>query len=139
VPVGHSTVWKEIPFSLLAILALGLLGADTYLNGGSDNIISRADGGILLLFLSIFLYYVYTISGRESNDDTGITKYSLPVSSLFIIGGLVGLILGGKMFVDGAVAIALSFGMSEMVIGLTIVAIGTSLPELATSIIAAKK
>jgi cation:H+ antiporter len=121
------------------VLALGFLGADAYFGQGTSNILSRGDGAILLLFFAIFLYYVYTISRGESNDDTGIKKYSLPLSAIFIIGGLVGLFFGGKMFVDGAVTIARSFGMSEMVIGLTIVAVGTSLPEFATSIIAAKK
>jgi len=139
IPVAHSTVWKEIPFSLLAILALGFLGADTYLGNTNNNLISRWDGAVLLLFFAIFLYYVYTISRWESNDDTGIKKYSIPLSTFFIMGWLLGLFFGGKMFVDGAVAIARTFGMSEMVIGLTIVAVWTSLPELATSVIAARK
>lgn len=139
VPVGHSTVWKEIPFSLLAIIVLGISWADTYLEGRTSNILSRWDGSILLLLFVFFLYYVYTISRGEKNEDTGIKRYPLSLSIIFILGGLIGLFIGGKMFVDGATAIARTLGMSEMVIGLTIVAIGTSLPELATSIIAARK
>lgn len=138
-PVKHSTAWKEIPFSLLAILAIGFLWADVFFGQGSTNIISQWDGVILIFFFIIFLYYVANISKIEENDDTGITKYSNWVSSLMILGGLAGLMIGGKMFVDGAVDIAKYFGMSERIIGLTIVAIGTSMPELVTSIVAARK
>lgn len=139
IPVARSTVSKEIPFSILAVLALWFLGADAYFGQGANNVLSRGDGAVLLLFFAIFLYYVYTISRSEDNDDTGIKKYSVWLSTILILGWLVGLFLWGKMFVDGAVLIAQSFGVSEMVIGLTIVAIGTSLPELVTSIIAARK
>ncbi len=114
IPVAHSTVWKEIPFAVLAVLALGFLGADVYFGQWASNILSRGDGAILLLFFAIFLYYVYAISRGENNDDTGIKRYSLPLSTIFIIGGLIGLFFGGKMFVDGAVTIARSFGMSEI-------------------------
>lgn len=138
-PVQHSTAWKEIPFSLLAILAVWLLGADIFFGQGDKNIISQSDGVILLLFFVIFLYYVASISKQEENDDTGIKKYSNWMSLLYILVGLTGLIFGGKIFVDGAVKIAQIFGMSERVIGLTVVAIGTSLPELVTSIVAARK
>lgn len=138
-PVHHSTAWKEIPFSLLAIVTVGLLGADIYFGQGVRNMISRADGVILLFFFVIFLYYVASISKSEENEDTGIKRYSISTSSLMILGGLVGLTLGGKMFVDGAVNIAQVLGMTERVIGLTVVAFGTSLPELVTSIVAARK
>lgn len=69
IPVRDSTVWKEIPFSLLAIVAVGLLGADIYFRQGETNFISRADGFILLLFFVIFLYYVFQISRGEENED----------------------------------------------------------------------
>lgn len=139
VPVRHSTVWREIPFSLLAIIILAILGADMYFWAATTNAISQRDGNILLLLFAVFLYYVYTISRGEKNEDTGIQRYPIWISVLFILWGLVGLFLGWKMFVDGATEIARTLWMSEMVIGLTIVAIGTSLPELATSIIASKK
>lgn len=85
-PVKHSTAWKEIPFSLLAILTVGLLGADIYFGQGVHNLISRADGVILLLFFIIFLYYVASISKTEENEDTGITKYSNWKTFLMIAG-----------------------------------------------------
>lgn len=138
-PVQHSTAWKEIPFSLLAILAVGLLGADVFFEQGTKNIISQSDGFILIFFFVLFLYYVANISKNEDNDDTGIKQYSNWMAFFMIFWGLAALIIGGKMFVDGAVDIAKHLGMSERVIGLTIVAIGTSMPELVTSIVAARK
>lgn len=139
VPVRDSTVWKEIPFSLLAIVAVGLLGADIYFGQGDNNFISRADGFILLLFFVIFLYYVFQISRGEENEDKGVKIYTNWVTFYLIVGGLIGLFVWGNMFVDGAVTIAKLLWMSERVIGLTVVAIGTSLPELVTSIVAARK
>ncbi|MBP7822935.1 calcium/sodium antiporter [Candidatus Gracilibacteria bacterium] len=138
-PVKHSTAWKEIPFSLLAILAVGFLGADTYFGQGEKNIISQGDGVILIFFFILFLYYVANISKGEENEDTGITKYTNLMSFFLIVGGLAALIIGGKMFVDGAVNIAKHLGMSERIIGLTIVAVGTSMPEFVTSVVAARK
>ncbi len=138
-PVKHSTAWKEIPFSLLAILAVGFLGADTYFGQWEKNIISQGDGVILIFFFILFLYYVANISKWEENEDTGITKYTNLMSFFLIVGGLAALIIGGKMFVDGAVNIAKHLGMSERIIGLTIVAVGTSMPEFVTSVVAARK
>ncbi len=139
IPVSRSTVWKEIPFSLLAIVLVGLLGADMYFSQSGTNIISKRDGFVLLFFFAVFLYYIASISKSEENTDTGIKKYSNSMSLLMIGGGLAGLMVGGKLFVDGAVDMAHLLGMSERVIGLTIVAIGTSMPELVTSIVAARK
>lgn len=93
-PVQYSTAWKEIPFSLLAIVAVGLLGADVFFGQGNQNIISQSDGFILLLFFAIFLYYVAGISKQEENDDTGIKKYSNWMSLFYIIVGLAGLVFG---------------------------------------------
>jgi cation:H+ antiporter len=139
IPVGRSTVLKEIPFSLLAIVLVGLLGADMYFSQSETNIISQRDGFVLLFFFAVFLYYIASISKSEENTDSGIKKYSNAMATLMIGGGLAGLMFGGKLFVDGAVQIAHLLGMSERVIGLTIVAIGTSMPELVTSIVAARK
>lgn len=139
IPVSRSTVWKEIPFSLLAIILVGLLGADIFFGQGDTNVISQADWVILIFFFILFLYYIAGISKGEENTDTGIKKYSNSMSLLMIGGGLAGLMVGGKLFVDGAVDIAHILGMSERVIGLTIVAIGTSMPEFVTSIVAARK
>ncbi|MFZ1749507.1 MAG: calcium/sodium antiporter, partial [Saprospiraceae bacterium] len=135
-----NTVLKEIPLSVLAAIILYVMVNDVALEGDAQNMISIADGIILLAFMAIFMYYLVHLaqtSGEE--EDLEILHMSKEKSLLYIIGGLLFLIGGGKLFVDGAVEIALKLGMSKAVIGLTIVAIGTSLPELATSVVAALK
>src|SRR5690606_34065025 len=101
---------------------------------------TRTDGMLLLLFFSIFMAYNIIISKKTSDDayvETG--NYTYWGAALFILLGLGGLVLGGRLIVVGAVSIAESFGLSERVIGLTIVSIGTSLPELATSVMAVRR
>ena len=136
----RNTVWKEIPLCLLATLVLGAMANDILIDGAGLSILSRIDGFILIAFFVIFLYYTFGIAKVSGGDsDIEIKKYSLGKSTLFILLGLAGLVLGGQWIVDGAVKIAEYFGISQSLIGLTIVAVGTSLPELATSAIAAYK
>ena len=140
--VQHSTTWKEIPFSLLAVITLLIFSITYSLDKLSLNSIFRFEGIILLLFFAIFLYYVFELS--KNKTDTKNKKIDIKLLSntkivVYIVLGLIGLYLGGKWTVEGAVALARLFGMSEYFISLTIVAIGTSLPELITSIIAALK
>jgi cation:H+ antiporter len=136
--VQSSTVWKEIPFSLLAALLLFIL-ANNFLFSG-DPVLTRYDGIILMALFAGFLYYVATqLKSDPSADKIPNKDYSNLKISLLILGGLAGLVLGGKLVVDNAVAMAQSLGVSEKIIGLTIVAAGTSLPELATSVVAAMK
>lgn len=141
VQANKNTVWKEIPFGLLAALVLVILASDKVLNGAYDSVLSRGDGLILLSFFIIFLYYTFSISKANHDDtqDDNIQSYTYIKSFAYILGGLVALFFGGKWIVDGAVSIAEYFGLSQSLIGLTIVAIGTSLPELATSAVAAYK
>ncbi|MBU0661340.1 calcium/sodium antiporter [Patescibacteria group bacterium] len=136
--VKEGTTFKEIPFALLAITMVALMGNDIFFEGGGINVISRIDGIILLSFFIIFIYYTYGIS-KVSGEQEGIKMYSWTQSLTMFILGLAGLTIGGKLIVDNAVNIAILGGMSEALIGLTIVAVGTSLPELATTIIAVKK
>lgn len=136
----RNTVLKEIPLSVLAAIIMYFMVNDIKYAGESKDIISFSDGIILLGFMAIFMYYLVNLaktSGEE--EDISIINMTKFKSLLYIIGGLVLLIGGGKLFVDGAVELALNFGMSKAVTGLTIVAIGTSLPELATSVVAAFK
>ncbi|HOX97070.1 MAG TPA: calcium/sodium antiporter, partial [bacterium] len=136
----QNTVWKEIPFSLLAILVLGTLVNDQFIDGGPISILSRIDGFILLAFFIIFFYYIIGISkGDKSAAEADLKEMATWKSFLYIALGLVGLMFGGKWVVDGAVAIATALNISQSLIGLTIVAVGTSLPELATSAVAAYK
>lgn len=136
--VQSSTVWKEIPFSLFAAIALFFL-ANNYVLAKSNEL-SLWDSIILLVFFAAFLYYVATqLKSEPSLDTQEIKDYSTQKIWGLIVIGLVGLVGGGKLVVDNAVSMAQSLGVSEKIIGLTIVAAGTSLPELATSVVAAMK
>lgn len=138
VTVRHSTLRKEIPLSLIAALSLIALGSKSIAT------ITRGDGVVLLLFFVIFLSYVLEMAkkDREMFDELAVTKESnIPIwlSFIYMVGGLLGLSLGGRWIVNGAVEIARAFKVSEKFIGLTIVASGTSIPELATSLVASIK
>lgn len=140
--VNKATVSKEIPLSLLAVLATFFLVNDKIIDNASVSFLSRADGFVLILFFSIFIYYTFGISRVKTGvlDSIGeekIKTYNSLVSFGMIMIGLVGLFLGGKWIVEGAIEFAKMFEVSETLIGLTIVAIGTSLPELAASGMAA--
>lgn len=140
--IGEGTMSKEIPLVILSSLVLFFFANDKLLDGSSANIISRIDGLVLLCFFLIFMRYTFAIahSGTEQADgQQEIKLMPLWKSSIYVLAGLAGLILGGRLFVDGASGIARALGVSESVIGLTLVAGGTSLPELATSVIAAMK
>ena len=141
IKVGESTLSKEIPLVVLASIALAFCANDVLIDGGLSNSISRIDGLIMLCFFLIFMRYTFAIAhnGNEDMEDGKIKELPMWKSILFIVGGLVGLVFGGQWFVDGASGIASSLGVSESTIGLTIVAGGTSLPELATSVTAALK
>ena len=138
--VRKSTVWKEIPFALLAVVVLAFLASDALIDGAATSWLTRIDGLILISFFAIFLYYIVGIA-KQSPEDTleKPADLSLMRSGLLILVGLIGLVVGGKWIVDGAIVFAQSLGVSQALIGLTIVAIGTSLPELATSVVAAYK
>lgn len=136
--VHHGTVWKEIPLAILAALLILILANDEWLDGAPTSIISRSDGMVLLCFMVIFLVYTFEIARKGTPDAVeSVQKLPMWMSILMVVGGLVGLYFGGKWFVEGASNIARNLGVSERVIGLTIVAIGTSLPELVTSATAA--
>ena len=140
--VGDGTMSKEIPLVILASVVLALFGNDILLDGGTANVISHIDGLVLLFFFLIFMRYTFAIArngGEEAGEEQKIKSMPVWKSALFILGGLAGLVGGGQLFVEGASGIARTLGVSESVIGLTLVAGGTSLPELATSITAALK
>ncbi len=144
--ISRATVAKDIPLSLLASIALPALALDTVFSGSADgDILSHGDGIVLLCFFAIFMAYTFSMakSGRidgVGEESEGATpQLSGLRTTLYIVLGIAGLIGGGELFVDGACGIARSLGVSEAVIGLTLVAGGTSLPELATSVVAARK
>lgn len=137
--VQSNTVWKEIPLALLAAIMVFFLGNDALLDGVNFSILSRTDGFALMGFFLVFIYYTFGLAKQEQKEEGDVTIYSWSLSIFFVLLGLVGLVLGGKLLVDNAIILARIAGMSEALIGLTIVAVGTSLPELVTSIIATLK
>ncbi len=139
-----NTSRKEIPLSLLAALVVGFLANDLLIDGNTRySGLTRIDGLILIAFFSLFMVYIFSIAKEKDveivTELDEMKKMSKLKSIVYIILWLVGLAVWGKWIVDGAVQIATFFGVSQSLIGLTIVAIWTSLPELATSAIAAYK
>jgi cation:H+ antiporter len=137
--VQKNTVKYEVPLSLLAAVVLYVLVNDVMLWGGEVNILSRWDAIVLLLFFGLFMLYIYRTMSRTTDLEEGepIKIYSTWTSVGMVVLGLAMLIGGGELVVDNAIDIAHHFHLSERLIGLTILAAGTSLPELATSAVAA--
>ena len=133
--VKRSIIAKEFPFAIMGAFVLIVLGYDSKYHNYPDNVLTRADGIMLLVLLGIFMYYLIelALTSRKNGTDEEeeIKTYSMPKS--------IGIVLGGDWVVDAASDIAITFGMSQSMVGLTIVAVGTSLPELVTSIVAARK
>ena len=129
---------REIPFNLLASIVLLLVSGSMLVGGASGEMITRYGGMLLLCFLAVFVRYTFSISNDSSDDEEG-EVLSIGKVILFIVSGLVALIFGGNIFVDGATEIARVLGLSEAVLGITIVSAGSSLPELAVSVSAARK
>jgi len=140
--VKKNTIIKEFPFAILASLVLWVLAHDIKFQGYSQNFLTKADGLILLALFSIFMYYLIemALTSREEMDiEDGNENLTMSKSITLSLVGIIGIVLGGKWVVDSASAIAIQWGMSQNLVGLTIVAVGTSLPELVTSIVAATK
>ncbi len=144
VAIDGQIIKKDYPFMLMATLALVLFSFFSFFGGVTGNSISRTEAFILLALMAVFLYSVISSALRTRKENAAALeedkpKYGIVKSMIFTVGGLAGIIIGGQLVVDSASDIARSFGMSETLVGLTIVAVGTSLPELVTSIVAAKK
>ena len=148
--ITRNTLRKEIPLCILSSIVLLICANDVFLDKAPENILNRVDSLLLLCFFVIFMGYTFAIASKPATieqpaehpvieEETEIKSLPWWKSILYIIGGLAALIYGGQLFVDGATGIARNLGVSESIIGLTLVAGGTSLPELATSIVAALK
>lgn len=146
--IRKSIMTNEIPMLILSSVILLILGYSASLDSLSAATITRVDGLLLLIFFLLFMRYTFaaarsdtsaTASDRAANDGAKPAGISFPKAIIFIVAGLAALIFGGDRFVGSASALARYIGVSEAVIALTIVAVGTSLPELATSIVAAVK
>ncbi len=138
--VKSNTTWIEVPLAFLAALLVLVAAEDRFLDQATANVITRSEGIVLLFFFVIFLVYTFQLVRRSRVEEPlEVKEYTLTKAILFIILGLALLVLGGRFIVDGATGIARLLGMSDRLIGLTVVSIGTSLPELATSIVAARR
>ena len=141
--VKKSTVWKDLPFSLLAAFVLFVLLGDVAIDAAKEGFLSRSDGIILLVFFGVFLAYILDSALRKRTELINQEKNEKTIKGhlifLMVTGGLASLVIGGKWVVDGAVFVAKLLGVSDFIISATIVAAGTSLPELVTSVVAAVK
>lgn len=141
IKVKKDTIAKELPLLLLISTVLVVLFLDTLLTGSGINTISRADGIICLLCFSIFIFYIISMAHKNRKDKKLVEKpkFKIGLSLLLVLIGLVGVVGGAQLVVSSASTIARAIGVSDRLISLTIIAIGTSLPELVTTIKAAKR
>ncbi|MBM3761741.1 MAG: calcium/sodium antiporter [Acidobacteria bacterium] len=147
--VEHSLITREIPMLILTVATIVVLASDRFLNAETQDVWRRSDGLILLLLFCVFLYYTTRQAMAvdrsdpfiaEVSDEVARTKpKSLGLQILITIAGFIGVSLGANWTVEYAVSIARGFGVSETVIGLTVISLGTTLPELATCILAARR
>lgn len=141
IKIERSVMVNEIPMVILSSLVVLLLGTQSFVDPGSANVVSRTDGILLLIFFLLFMRYTLSQAHSGAPSDSKEPKPAMGMAKavLWVLVGLAGLVWGGDRFVDGATGIARGLGISDAVIGLTIVAAGTSLPELAASVVAAVK
>lgn len=139
ITVKQNTVKKELPLHMLVSSILVVLFLDNEINRLAPNMISRSDAITILLLFSIFLYYIISISRNKIDEDQEKGQFTTVKSLLFVVLGLAGIIFGSDLVVNSATNIATRLGVSERVISLTIIAFGTSLPELVTAIISSLK
>ena len=139
IKIHDNTVKKELPLTLLISTLLAILMLDVKLGNGLLNQLTRSDAFVILLFFTVFLYYLFTLLKQKRDNEKEKPKYKLWLSLVLIAIGLSGIIFGSDLVVDSASSIAKSIGVTERVIALTIIAFGTSLPELVTTIVSSKK
>lgn len=138
--VKNATVKKELPITILLSALLSVLMCDKVLSGTNLNSLTRSDGITIILFFLIFVYYLFaSMRNRVADEEEELPKYGMLKSIIFTMFGIICLVLGSNAVVDSASIIAKMIGVSERLISLTIIALGTSLPELVTSTIATKK
>lgn len=131
---------KDIPLNIIVTALLIILGMNFTLFGIGENTISRIDGLILLGIFACYMWVSFkSDKGDEAEGEEGTVSRNLAVSILMVIGGLAALIFGGRLFVNSATALAQMFGVSDKFIAITVMAAGTSMPELATCVVAALK
>jgi cation:H+ antiporter len=138
-PINRRTTWIEIPLAFTAALALWAAASDRLLDKAANNLLSRSDGILLLLFFAVFLGYLLSLLRQEPGKQVAGEAGGLGRAAAKALGGLLLLLAGGQLVVGSAEKVALLAGVSERIVALTVVAVGTSLPELVTSITATAK
>ena len=139
IAIQKSMIKKEVPLSLAAVGVLFVLVNNFLLQPNQVTYLGRIDGLILLFLFVVFIYYSFGLAKRHSQENINFEIYPYSKSIFYILIGIVGLTIGGHWIINSSEILARQFGLSEALIGLTILAIGTSLPELATSVVAAVK
>ena len=137
--VKNNTLKKELPITLLITTLFAVLLSDSLFDKNVTNSFMRSDGIILLLFFLVFIYYLISMARHKIDEDQDTEYMSLSKAFIFTIGGIIAIIIGSNFVVDNASLIAKEIGISEKMIALTIIALGTSLPELVTSVTATRK
>ena len=139
IKIKDNTVKKELPLCMLISTLLVVLFLDVKLANGTVNEITRSDAIVILLFFSVFLYYLLSLTKQKETFSFKKPKLKLSTALIFVVIGLAGIIFGSNLVVNNAKSIAKLLGLSERIISLTIIAFGTSLPELVTTIVSSKK
>jgi len=137
--IHNNVIKKEIPILLLITLGVSVLFLDKLFDSTQLNSLSRADGIILILFFSVFIYYLVALLSNNADKSNEEPKYKIFKSIVMIALGLAGIIFGSDLVVDNIASFASDIGISQKIISVTIISIGTSLPELVTTVSAAKK
>ena len=137
--VKDNTVKKELPITILITTLFAVLLSDSLFDKGVSNTFLRADGIVVLLFFLVFIYYLISMARNKIDEDTKEKYLPMWKAALYTIGGIVAIVLGSNFVVDSASKLAGMLGVSEKMISLTIIALGTSLPELVTSVTATRK
>lgn len=137
--VKSATVQKELPITMLITVLFSVLLSDKLINGEGVSSFTRVDGIVLVLFFTVFIYYLLTMMRNKHENEEDDEYLSLGKAFIYTIAGIGFIVLGSNFVVDSATYIATAFGVSQKLISLTIIALGTSLPELATSVQATRK
>lgn len=140
IKIRSNTIRKELPICLLISVLLVVLFLDVSLRSGSEDLITRSDGIVIVLFFLVFLYYLISLARKKKAENKAEKpQFKLSISLLLVVIGMAGIIIGSNLVVENASSLAKSIGMSERLVAMTIVALGTSLPELVTTVVAARK
>ena len=137
--VKNNTVKKELPITILMTTLFSVLILDSLFDKNISNTLTRSDGIVILLFFTVFIYYLIRMARNKIDEDQEETYMPILKAIAFTVVGIISIVLGSNMVVDNASRIAINLGISEKMVALTIIALGTSLPELVTSITATRK